>query len=93
MLVIIRLNYWNRLSLHYSRLLPIKKPFITLEIVDQDTTAHWSALSHERWFSLSGFMIEIVTCKCCSLLYSLLRFLGGLSKLLIRRVAVQVVLP
>jgi hypothetical protein len=32
MLVIIRLNYRNRLELYYFRLLTVKKPFIALEI-------------------------------------------------------------
>jgi hypothetical protein len=32
MLVIIRLNSLNRLKLYYFGLLPIKKPFVTLEI-------------------------------------------------------------
>jgi hypothetical protein len=32
MLVIIRLNYWNRMTFYYFGVLPIKTPFIALEI-------------------------------------------------------------
>jgi NADPH:quinone reductase-like Zn-dependent oxidoreductase len=39
MLVIIRLNYWNRLKLYYFGLSPIKKPLIALQIALKTASA------------------------------------------------------